>query len=236
MHARGPNDGHLARASSWANRTSPGGHHWRADGDEDDETVTKRPHNSAVIVMTPTDLLAGLADGTALRIDRIARLDWHGDVALDRCLADAAGVDVRWVEALRVPRRNALETEKWGRATMAWCPDCLCDDIDSRGETYGRLIWRLGFCVTCPRHRRRPVRACGRCGTRGCGFHPRRGRLRLVCAACNAVVDQQADQITRHRQLTAGPLGLLPGAGLDRLVAELQTDLLASLDLACPRL
>lgn len=177
--------------------------------------------------MTPAALLAELAEHTALGIGRIDRLDWHDDAELDQALSASADIDVWCIEALRVPLRHALEAAKWSRGSTAWCPDCLRDDIRCRGEAYGRLTWRLGFCVTCPRHCRRLTRVCSQCGSGACRFQARRGRLRLACDACDALVDQQLDRVL-HRLPAAGPLGVLPSTELDRVVAELQAEMLAS--------
>jgi hypothetical protein len=115
------------------------------------------------------------------------------------------------------------------RTRLAWCSDCLREDVAYHAESHGRLAWRLGFCVICPRHLRLLEDCCSACGSIDCGFAFRLGRLRLVCAACGVMVDQLPDQVLSRPAWAAGPLGLLPSAALNRLVVALQADLIASM-------
>ena len=179
--------------------------------------------------MTGPELLAWVNDGNTVHFERVAGLNWRRDAEMDLRLAAAADIGIRMIGALRVPSGNGEEAAKWARTRLAWCSDCLREDVAHHAESHGRLAWRLGFCVICPRHLRLLEDCCSACGSIDCGFAFRLGRSRLVCAACCVMVDQLPDQVLSRPAWAAGPLGLLPSAVLNRLVVALQTDLMASM-------
>ena len=183
--------------------------------------------------LTVADFLAWLNDDQAVDVWRTQGLDWRGESDLDRRLAIAADLDLGRLEALRVPPTAAAEAERWSRKFVAWCPDCVREDITCHGETYARASWELGFWVTCGVHGGRLADRCGNCGARQCAFGPVHGRLRLICLICGGgwQLADQAPLSPSWRALDGqpGPLGVRGNAAAARLVATMQADLWALL-------
>ncbi len=150
---------------------------------------------------------------------------------LDRCLASVARVDVDRIEFMRVVQHHSVEARRWSRPFQAWCQACLQDDVARRGEVHERMAWRLGFCVICLLHDGLLAQACAACGRHTCAYHPVDGRLRLVCGSCRTAVDTWPSERPDPLGLVddPSPLGLSLSAELTRLVAALQTDLLAEM-------
>lgn len=143
----------------------------------------------------------------------------------------AARLDVARIRGLRMVTVDGQEPTAWHRYSLAWCPDCLRDDLARSGELFERAIWRLGCCVVCPTHRRQLIQTCPACTFGHCRFEAVDGCQRLICPSCR----RAADVLPRRAAMDGaamrrpGLLGLLPGPQLSRSILAIQTDIIAAL-------
>lgn len=98
---------------------------------------------------------------------------------------------------------------RMGRATDAWCTECLCSDR----KPHGRMLWEIPLVTGCPEHGGQLQTACHACGapTRFAG-----GDL-LHCRKCGA------DRRDADKCAEAAPSQLAAAAEIGRIVA-LATD------------
>jgi hypothetical protein len=143
--------------------------------------------------LAPSDLVAGLRDGAAVHVSRLAALDWQEDAELEHLLVRAARLDGTWIRALRPVAEIRLEPALWHRRLLAWCLVCASEDVMRHGETYERAAWHLGCCAACPTHRLVLADVCPVCAFGRVGFRAVAGRQRLVCTLCKRPVDALAD-------------------------------------------
>ncbi len=116
------------------------------------------------------------------------RIDYEAVPSLEAALCDAAGKPDAGFHGQRVPGIEANPNAAWRRKHPAWCPVCVCDDIASRGEAYGRREWGFGGIIMCPRHKCLLISDCPRCLQRA-RYQPVGGRLRIWCIHCEAFAD-----------------------------------------------
>ena len=182
--------------------------------------------------LTASELVALLRTGAgSVFVSRVACLNWQADAELEALLASAARLDAARIRGLRAVSVDGQEPTAWRRYTLAWCPECLCDDLVRNGEVFERAIWRLGCCVVCPTHRTRLIQTCPACTFGHCRFEPVDGCQRLMCPSCRRAVDvlPRADAVNGAATQQSGLFGLLPGPELTRSILAIQTDAIAAL-------
>lgn len=150
--------------------------------------------------LAPAEAMDGLVPGRARGWWKAGGSGAFADAATDAALASAAGLPLGALAALRDPAAAV-----WPRRGPwpPWCPGCVRDDLERRGEIHERAVWRFGGSVLCPAHGRALVERCPICdGVDRC--RPRRwgGRLRLFCDRCG--------DVARGARPASGPGG--PGA------------------------
>jgi hypothetical protein len=182
--------------------------------------------------LTASDLIALLRPGAgSVFVSRVGGLTWQADAELDALLASAARLDVARIGGLRTVRVDGQEPTAWHRYSLAWCPDCLRDDLARSGEVFERAIWRLGCCVVCPTHRMQLIQTCPACTFGHCRFEAVDGCQRLICPSCRRAADvlPRRDAMNGAAMRRPGLLGLLPGPVLTRSILAIQTDTIAAL-------
>jgi len=129
--------------------------------------------------------------GMTMHPSRIAALDQTGEGGLDQVLAAATRLNGERIGTMRPVAEGTLQPALLYRLRPAWCTVCLHEDVAQYGEVYERAIWRLGWCVICPVHRRPLLELCPYCVLGQCCLQPVAGRQRLVCDLCREPVDVQ---------------------------------------------
>ncbi len=129
--------------------------------------------------------------GMTVHPSRIAALDRTGEGGLDQVLAAATRLDGERIGTMRPVAEGTLQPALLYRLRPAWCSVCLHEDVARYGEVHERAIWRLGWCVICPVHRRPLLELCPCCVLGQCCLQPVAGRQRLVCDLCREPVDVQ---------------------------------------------
>ncbi|HTI84261.1 MAG TPA: TniQ family protein [Acetobacteraceae bacterium] len=182
--------------------------------------------------LTASDLVALLRTGAgSVFVSRVACLNWQADGELDALLSSATRLDAARIRGLRAVRVDGQEPTAWRRYSLAWCPECLRDDLARNGEVFERAIWRLGCCAVCPTHRTRLIQTCPACTFGHCRFEPVDGCQRLICPSCRQAADvlPRADAVNGAATQRPGLFGLLPGPKLTRSILAIQTDAIAAL-------
>jgi hypothetical protein len=182
--------------------------------------------------LTASELIGLLRTGAgSVFVSRIACLNWQADAELDTLLASAARLEAAGIRGLRTVRVDGQEPTAWHRYSLAWCPECLRDDLARGGEVFERAIWGLGCCVVCPTHRTRLIQSCQACTFGHCRFQPVDGCQRLICPSCRRAADilPRRDAVDGAAAPQPGPFGLLQGPELTRSVLAIQTDAIAAL-------
>jgi hypothetical protein len=182
--------------------------------------------------LTASELIDLLRPGAgSVFVSRVGGLTWQADAELDALLASAARLDVARIRELRTVRVDGQEPTAWHRYSLAWCPDCLRDDLARSGEVFERAIWRLGCCVVCPTHRTQLIQTCPACTFGHCRFEAVDGCQRLICPSCRRAADvlPRRDAINGAAMRRPGLFGLLQGPELTRSILAIQTDTIAAL-------
>jgi len=138
--------------------------------------------------LSAADLVSTLLPNESVTAAMDQRIDYEAVPSLEAALCDAAGKPDAGFHGQRVPGIEANPNAAWRRKHPAWCPVCVCDDIASRGEAYGRREWGFGGIIMCPRHKCLLISDCPRCLQRA-RYQPVGGRLRIWCIHCEAFAD-----------------------------------------------
>jgi hypothetical protein len=176
------------------------------------------------------DLVEHVLDRPRRAVGVASTLDFQAATDLEAALANATRMSPAAISNLRIAGDDG-RSACWHRWALAWCPKCVRADLAGHGELFERAIWRLGFCVVCREHNVPLEETCCRCPFEDrCHFYCSGGLLGIACNSCKR---PEGPEPRRTREWwedeSAGAFGTCITPSLNRLIANLQSDLLAAL-------